>query len=170
MQQFFKYFLLLGVCLTALGAHAHLMPAQKGSLNLTDQGAFLVLSLPISAFDNIDSNADGKVTLQEYKSAQKRISAQAREHIGLSTDRGNYALIGVMLAPETGHGSDSVEQINVMGKFSIGNDYRVLVLKNAMYGTAETEKTVTITATRKASNWRRKFDLSESRPYASLYP
>jgi hypothetical protein len=42
-------------------AHAHLMVAQHGTLNIVDDGVFMVLSLPISAFDGIDDDKDGNL-------------------------------------------------------------------------------------------------------------
>lgn len=43
-------------------AHAYLMVAQRGTLNLVGDGGFMVLSLPISAFTGIDDNADGQLS------------------------------------------------------------------------------------------------------------
>lgn len=51
---------LMFVLLSALpNAHAHLMPTQRGTLNVVDDGAFMALSLPVSAFNGVDENGDG---------------------------------------------------------------------------------------------------------------
>jgi hypothetical protein len=47
-------------------AEAHLMVAQHGTLNVVDDGVFMVLSLPVSAFDGVDDDNDGKVSMLEF--------------------------------------------------------------------------------------------------------
>ncbi|MGK0269760.1 MAG: hypothetical protein ACI88H_000392 [Cocleimonas sp.] len=48
-------------------ASAHLMVAQHGTLNFKGSGAFIVLSVPISAFTNINDDGDGKLSSSEFK-------------------------------------------------------------------------------------------------------
>jgi hypothetical protein len=47
-------------------AHAHLMVAQHGTLNIVDDGVFMVLSLPISAFNGVDEDSNGKISMLEF--------------------------------------------------------------------------------------------------------
>ena len=70
MRQIHKYLLtLLTVLMLTLSlpqaALAHLMVAQHGSLNIVGDGAFMVLSLPASAFEDIDENGDGDISMIE---------------------------------------------------------------------------------------------------------
>ncbi|MEZ9140430.1 hypothetical protein AB4153_09300, partial [Shewanella sp. 10N.286.52.E4] len=42
--------------LTFSSVQAHMMVAQHGTINLVDDGAFMVLSLPVSAFHFLDNS------------------------------------------------------------------------------------------------------------------
>lgn len=46
-------------------ASAHMMPAQQGTVNLLDNVAFVVLSLPLSGLKNLDKKIDGDGRLSE---------------------------------------------------------------------------------------------------------
>ena len=55
--------LVLLLCISTIPvANAHLMVAQQGTLNVVDDGAFVVMSLPISAFSSVDDDGDGKLS------------------------------------------------------------------------------------------------------------
>ena len=61
MRLIYKHVLISKLTLAVIGffwlpAQAHLMEAQQGTLNIIDDRAFMVLSLPISAFEDIDDN------------------------------------------------------------------------------------------------------------------
>ena len=64
-------------------ALAHLMVAQHGTLNFVGQSAFMVLSLPISAFKNIDDDGNGAISLTEFNLHRKAIEKSVREQISL---------------------------------------------------------------------------------------
>jgi hypothetical protein len=59
-------------------AQAHLMLAQHGTLNIVDDGAFMVLSLPISAFEGVDDDSDGKVSMVEFNNHRAVVVEIAR--------------------------------------------------------------------------------------------
>ena len=46
-------------------AHAHLMVTQHGSLNIVDDGAYMLRSFATSSFEGIDDNSDGDISLIE---------------------------------------------------------------------------------------------------------
>ena len=57
-------FLVAGfMALTA--AQGHLIVDQKGTLNFVDDGAFLVISLPVTAFEGSDDDGDGRLSFAE---------------------------------------------------------------------------------------------------------
>ena len=66
-------------CMSAFflsNAHAHLMPRNHGTLNLTNGKAYIVLSLPISEFRKSEAKgavADGVLTPKELKSETQRL-------------------------------------------------------------------------------------------------
>ena len=55
------------VWLTASLAHAHLVVSQRGTLNIVGDGAYMVLSLPVSALSGIDDDHDGLLSVNELR-------------------------------------------------------------------------------------------------------
>ena len=53
-------------------AYAHMMVAQHGTLNVVNEVAFMVLSVPVSAFEGIDDDGDGQLSMEEF--TQHRIA------------------------------------------------------------------------------------------------
>ena len=58
--------LVLCGCMGAMTpAQAHLVAAQKGTLNFAGNAAFLVLSVPVSAIHSVDDDGDGMLSKAE---------------------------------------------------------------------------------------------------------
>lgn len=152
-------------------AQAHLMVAQHGTLNIIDNGAFMVLSLPISAFEGIDANGDGKVSMVEFNNHRSAIVESVRLNVTLSDNEGNLLLQGIMLspvAPHDGH-TEQISQLTVMGRFALGDPNRSLSFHNGLYGKQATEQSLEITATRRPYNQTHVFELTPKRPTGLLF-
>ena len=68
-------------------AHAHLMPRNHGTLNVTNGKAYIVLALPISVFSTGEAKAvvaDGVLTPTDLKTDSKRLKAAIRKGIVLT--------------------------------------------------------------------------------------
>ena len=79
------WILAMGVFITS-SAHAHLMPRNHGTLNVTNGKAYIVLALPISLFSESEAQAaiaDG-VPPAELKMESQRLKAAIREGLVLS--------------------------------------------------------------------------------------
>ena len=57
------------------------MVARHGTLNFVDDGAFMVLSLPMSAFEGIDDDGDGKVSMIEFNNHRTGIVGAVRHAV-----------------------------------------------------------------------------------------
>ena len=64
-------------------AQAHLMPAQRGTLNLVGSGGFVVMALPVDAFTGIDDNGDGRLSAAELQAHATQIEAQVQRGLSL---------------------------------------------------------------------------------------
>ena len=60
------------------------MVAQHGTLNIVDDSTFMVLSLHISAFEGVDDDKDGKVSMVEFNSHRAAIVESVGQHVTLS--------------------------------------------------------------------------------------
>lgn len=117
-------------------AQAHLMVAQHGTLNIIDDGAFMVLSLPISAFEGVDDDNDGKVSMVEFNKHRAAIIEMVNQNVTLSDKEGSRPLQGIMLSPVVPHDAskESISQLTVMGRFTLDTPNSALRFHSGLYG------------------------------------
>lgn len=158
--------------LISVQASAHLMVAQHGTLNIIDNNAFMVLSLPISGFENIDDNNNGEISMIEFNSHRAAITFQVRKHIKMRDEQGNIVLEEIILSPVISHDdeSQSISQLTILGKFNLRNNSDNLVFQADIYGKAETEKHLALTAKRKAKSQIQTFELTPNASSKALFP
>ena len=170
-----KYLLISMTTLIVTGcfwqpAQAHLMEVQHGTLNIIDDGAFIVLSLPISAFGGIDSNKDGVVSMVEFNENRSTIIKSVKTGITLSQNKESVPLEGIMLAPEVAHDTSAgfMSQLVVLGQFSLAENSHVLLFSNGLYGREKTEQLVKISATRQSDGKKHILELTPEAPSGEL--
>ena len=153
-------------------ASAHLMVAQKGTLNFVNDSAFLVLSIPVSAFKNIDDNGDKKLSKTEFTKHRPAIVKTVNEKVKLQDKTGFLSLEGMMLSPVTSHQSPLLpsEQLIIMGRFQLNNLENKLFFQLGLHGTKPKEQSLSFTATWKAKSQKYKAVLSSKRPKIELFP
>ena len=151
-------------------AQAHLMKAQHGTLNIFEDGIYMVLSLPASAFDDIDKNNNGKLSMMEFNNQRSTIIESITNKITLSNFENNISLEGIMLSPEVSHDSSdtSISQLIILGKFSVHQPNQQLIYTNNLYGKNIGEQMITITATRQSDGKRVVFELKSDDPSQEL--
>lgn len=149
--------LLVSVLMTlgvTASAQAHLIVAQHGTVNIVQDGAFMVLSVPISAFSAVDEDGDGAVTMIEFNNQRAQIVESIRRNVVLSDDHGGLALEGILLSPEAAHdetgASPRIEQLTVMGRFTLVDPNAALSLFVGLYGATQAEQSLQVTGTRQA--------------------
>lgn len=128
---------LLLLCAWALPAQAHLMAAQKGTVNLQDDGAFVVLSLPVSAFSG---------------TSEAQIVQQVQQGLVLRDAQGPRPLQGVLVSPspDDDKPGSPVHQVVILGRFALaspvprGADSLQVTL--SLYGTGKDEQRTELTA------------------------
>ena len=136
--------------LTVSLAHAHLVVAQRGTLNIVGNVAYMVLSLPVSALSGIDDDHDGLLSVDELRAHGASIASQIRQGVSLNSDQGRSALEGVMLntAPSDGTPSAPSTHLVVLGRFAIPAKATELMLALRLFGTRADEQTEQIAVTR----------------------
>lgn len=135
----------LALCAALLAwpsAHAHLMVAQRGTLNLVGDGAFVVLSLPVSAFSGADDDGDGLLSLAELQAHASDLQRQVAQGVQLWSDAGQRPLQGLMLqlSPDEHLPTDSARQLLAMGRFALNGQTQNLRLSLALFGTGADEQ------------------------------
>ena len=158
--------------LASSAAHAHLMVAQKGTLNLSGTGGFLLLSVPVSGLRDVDDDADGLLSAAELQHHSASIIAQLKAGVQLLDGDGPRPLEGLMLhlSSRDGHEGQPGDQVIAMGRFALADAAgKTLALRFALWGTTAAERSLTVTITKdlKAAQL---LLLTPQHPQARLYP
>lgn len=126
---------------------AHAMVAQHGTLNVIDEYAYLVLSLPVSAFNDVDDNKDGLVNIAEFNKHRKSMSEKILKQVVLFNKESEFTIDGLLLSPEiahTGH-ENSIDQISITGRYTFKANGKNVYFNIGLFGTAANQKSFEIT-------------------------
>jgi hypothetical protein len=151
--------------------YAHMMVAQNGTLNVVDDGVFMMISLPVSAFEDIDDDKDGKLSVKEFTEHRSAIIKSIHSNIVLRDENGKLALEGMMLSPVTSHHSPKApaSQLLVMGRYALVESNSKLEYQVGLFGKATDEKILTIMATQKEFGHKQKIELSKKSDSVVLF-
>ena len=113
---------LLALCaslLCAAPAGAHLIAAQKGTLNIVGDTAFLVLSVPVSALQGVDDNADDALSKAELRAHAEIIRSQVLSGVQLLGSDGALPLqlMMVEIASPDDAPTAPASHLSVLGRF-----------------------------------------------------
>jgi hydrogenase/urease accessory protein HupE len=76
-----RFFASLLIFAFSSSAHAHLISAGNGMVNILPERAVLLIAVPVSVFQNVDTNQDGLLQPEEIKLNRERIIAQLSQSI-----------------------------------------------------------------------------------------
>ncbi|WP_152614496.1 hypothetical protein [Pseudoalteromonas luteoviolacea] len=144
--------------------NAHLMVAERGTLNFDETGAYTVISLSASNFVSADTNRDGHLSFTEFKQAKETIFKQVLAGIYMQQDKQVRYLEGLMLSPQASHHGNGreIDQIIVMGKFTNVDHTKNLSFHNVFYGD-KAHSSVEITAKYKRLGLKKAFVLTSKK-------
>ena len=150
----FRYLivLVLGWASALSIAHAHSTVSQHGTLNIVGDSAFMVLSLPVSAFKGIDDNGDGLLSVSELRVHSASIELQIKQGVQLENSRGISTLGGLMLntAPPEHDYTAPAKQMVVLGRYDLDSGSTGIKFTMRMFGVEVDERTEQITVTKGA--------------------
>lgn len=156
----------------ASAAHAHLMVAQRGTLNIVGDGAFMVLSLPVSAFSGVDDDGDGKLSQAEFGAHRADIATVVKREVKLMDEQGARPLEGVLLSlsPPDNAPAQPASHLVVMGRFALDSANHALRFEVGLFGKSAAEQTFQITASRASKTQRQLLMLTPQQPARALFP
>jgi hydrogenase/urease accessory protein HupE len=132
-----------------LPAQAHLLPKQNATMNVIDNAAFFVVSVPVSALRNVDD--DGNRLLSNAEVQRHNESIQSQFASGFKVVAGQQAGSSVLtwlVPPQTdGHIVDA-DYVIVMHRVNFPVAPQELSLETSLFGVNAGESQMTITATR----------------------
>jgi hypothetical protein len=157
-------------------AQAHLMVAQRGTLNFVGTGGFVVMALPVDAFRGVDDDGDGLMSLAELSAHAQNIEAQVQSGLQLMGDTGPRPLEALMLnlSPDDNAPTAPARYLVVLGRYSIADATGQplapagLKLRLSLFGktAASQQQDITVTQGAKAQ----KLVLAPGREERKLFP
>lgn len=151
----------LTLFLLPLASYGHLMPVNRGTLNVLGDNIFMVLSLPTLSFSFIDENDDGKISQTEFKRNHQSLIQHVKKNVVLLGKSRKIELKDIMLTPVLSHKDKSViEQFTVMGKYSIFSDDRdQLYFSSSLSSSGSSQQDLALFLIEKAKNIRLKYQV-----------
>ena len=162
--------LMCGLPLLWPSASAHLLVAQKGTLNLSGTGAYLMVSIPTSALQGVDDDGDGLLSAQELQAHESSVTQQLKAGLQLSDAGGARPLeiIALTLSPKNKQVNVPADQLVVSGRYALADATTPLTFQAKLFGSAEAERSLNLTVTREY-NQPRLLILTPAQPSAGLY-
>lgn len=116
--------LLLCLALLSLSTQAHLMVAQKGTLNVEGGGAYLLVSLPVSAFTGYDDDGDRRLSQTELQHHAPVLQQQVSRGLQLLLDAQPlpFELLLMNTAPPDDTPGAPATHLVVMGRYVLPTD------------------------------------------------
>lgn len=165
--------LLALTCLMNLSAaEAHLMVAQRGTLNIVGSGGYVVMALPVDAFTGVDDDGDGRMSIAEMRAHASHIEAQVFQGLTLFGDSEPRPLQGLMLnlSPDDHAPLESARHLVVLGRFQLdaGAPTAGLTLRFTLFGKDAQARRHSITIIHGAQ--KQQLVLTPGREQARLFP
>jgi hydrogenase/urease accessory protein HupE len=128
--------------------YAHLLPKQNATINIVENSAYIVVSVPASSLKGLDDDSNGSLSVQEIQKHTRAIELQvaARLHVSAQGMVGKPVLTMVM-APHTDGTVDDSDYIIVMHRVNFPDVPSHPSIATDLFGTKQGEAQMTITAT-----------------------
>ncbi|MGB5247485.1 MAG: hypothetical protein WBN34_13120 [Woeseia sp.] len=141
----------IALSLATIPVQAHLMVEQQGTINFKNGGAFLVLSVPVSAFADADEDSDGALSESELARNAEKIKQHLQSNVRLLDDAGEaLPLQGLMLSlahPDDAHAAPA-KYVVALGRFLVEEEDAALEFEMALKGAEHEQQHFRITTTR----------------------
>lgn len=171
-QRWLLSLMALASLLSVQAAHAHLMVAQRGTLNIVGTGGYVVMALPVDAFTGVDDDGDGRMSITEMRAHAPQIEAQVFQGLQLIGDTGPRPLQGLMLnlSPDDNTPTAPAQHLVVLGRFLLdgGAPTAGLKFRFTLFGKDSQAQQQRITVTHGAQ--KQQLTLAPGREEARVFP
>lgn len=129
---------------------AHLIAANRGTINVSGNSVYSVLSLPTSALWGTDDNHDGVIDNDEFQRHQEAIRQQIDRRFVVSNGAkvGHTERLDLVLSPQHEAAQDRAEQVVMLKHTTFEESPSKLVVLCDLYGPSSADQEFTITATK----------------------
>ena len=169
--KFTYYIIIISLVVLSSEIRAHLMPAQTGTLNFANGGAFLALSTSVSRFLAADDDDDGQLSPEELARHLKSIKQTIHQNVQLLNEADEtLALRGLLISPvhTDEQTKDKINQILILGRYPMSGEIGSMGLRVTLLGQGTEENTITVMVTRGGIS--QKIIFSHDNEYHPLFP
>lgn len=126
-----------------ISASAHLLHEHNGTMKIVGNTANFVISVPVSALEDVDRNGDGLLSVDELESGKERIIAQFERGFNVSRGDtvGTSALI-LVVSPETHNPEAPTRYVVVMQRVFFDEKPEGITVSFNLFGPAPTDQRV----------------------------
>jgi hypothetical protein len=131
-------------------ADAHLMAANRATLNVVGESVFAVVSVPVSALHGFDDDGDGLLSMPELERHQDALKTEIDRRFVVSDgdDTGTTVRIDLVLSPQHDGAQDRSSQVVALEHTRFSSAPRDLGLLCDLFGARDGERSLELTATR----------------------
>ncbi len=140
----------IALATSAAPLHAHLMPAQSGTLNVRDRAVFGALSIPVSALTAFDDDGNARLSMAELQRHQAALQQQvsSRLQLGNGSDTGtrDFLQLSVELVENDPASAAGGTHVLVLVKQSFADVPRQLHIHTDLFGPHGAEQQLAVKA------------------------
>jgi hypothetical protein len=131
-------------------AEAHLMAANRATLNVVGESVFAVVSVPVSALHGFDDDGDGVLSMPELERHQDALRTEIDRRFVVSDgdDAGTTVQIDLVLSPQHDGPQDRSSQVVALEHTRFSSAPRDLGILCDLFGGRDGEQSLALTATR----------------------
>lgn len=131
-------------------AQAHLLPAQRGTVNVVGTGVFVVLSVPAASLHGADDDGNGVLDMAELERHEAELRAEIDRRVSIldGSTPATTVRVDMMLSPQHDAAGDRADQILVLKHAQLDAPPTDLRMRCDLFGPRAPERSLTITATR----------------------
>ena len=148
MKTIRSFFWVIVLSLHVSSAGAHLLPVLSGTLNVIEQNVYVVLSLPASAFRELDIGPDGSLDIDQYHRVEESLTAQIKQGLRVDSDDQAPELMELMthVSPRDRKSPTDQDALVVMLEYRFVATPKTVLIKTNLFGDRASEQQLTIKA------------------------
>ncbi len=148
-----RVLLAFGLLIVPKPALCHLMPENTGTVHVVGNSAFVVVSIPVSAFHGITTEADGALTAADLRLSNQTMRGQFDAHFQIrDASLGGQPVLTWILMPQGGQdpqlGAARTSYVVVMHRVNFSGEPRHLYLHTDFFVANRRDKMLTLKVSR----------------------
>lgn len=128
-----------------VSASAHLLHEQNGTMKIAENSANFVISVPVSALEDVDFDGDGMLSMEELGSRKERIIAQFEQ--GFSVSQGSTVgreTVTLVFSPNTQNPEAPTHYVVVMHRVFFEEKPAGLTISFDLFGSTFQEQRLSL--------------------------